>query len=191
MQKNYQCKACGITTKQSFCSSCGADLRVVAGAESDKSNDFFENDPHLKIGDTTVEFAGFWKRFLAYLIDGLIMGASIYAITLGVTFLLALLGYYNDGIVIAIYSVVIICTVIYYSIFESSKFQATPGKMALGIKVTDSNFKKLSFGHALGRFLFKIISGVILYIGYIMAGFTPKKQALHDILAKTYVINND
>jgi uncharacterized RDD family membrane protein YckC len=77
---------------------------------------------------------------------------------------------------------------LYYAIFESSSWQATLGKKALGLEVTDLAGNRISFGRATGRFFAKIISTLILFIGYIMAGFTEKKQALHDILAGTLVI---
>ena len=77
---------------------------------------------------------------------------------------------------------------LYFALLESSPKQATLGKMALGIKVTDLDGNRISFGRATGRFFAKIISGVILMIGYIMAAFTAKKQALHDIIASTLVI---
>ena len=78
--------------------------------------------------------------------------------------------------------------VLYYTIMETSKFQATVGKLAVGLKVTDVNGEKLDFTKALVRNLCKIISSMILFIGYIMAGFTEKKQGLHDIIAGTLVV---
>ena len=78
--------------------------------------------------------------------------------------------------------------VLYYTIMETSKFQATVGKLAVGLKVTDGNGEKLDFTKALVRNLCKIISSMILFIGYIMAGFTEKKQGLHDIIAGTLVV---
>jgi uncharacterized RDD family membrane protein YckC len=72
---------------------------------------------------------------------------------------------------------------------ESSSQQGTLGKMALGIKVTDMNGSRVSFGRATGRYFAKIISGLTFSIGYIMAGFTQQKQALHDIIAGCLIIN--
>jgi uncharacterized RDD family membrane protein YckC len=71
---------------------------------------------------------------------------------------------------------------------ESSSKQATLGKMALALKVTDLQGRRISFARATGRHFAKIISGMILLIGYIMAGFTERKQALHDMIAGTLVI---
>jgi len=63
--------------------------------------------------------------------------------------------------------------------------------MALGIKVTDIEGNKITFTRATGRYFGKIISNMTIYIGYIMAGFTVKKQALHDIIADCLVIKKD
>jgi uncharacterized RDD family membrane protein YckC len=76
---------------------------------------------------------------------------------------------------------------IYEAAMESSSKQATLGKMALGLKVTDLEGRRISFARATGRHFSKIISGCILLIGYIMAGFTQRKQALHDMIAGTLV----
>jgi uncharacterized RDD family membrane protein YckC len=73
---------------------------------------------------------------------------------------------------------------------ESSSMQATLGKMALGLKVTDLNGKQISFGKATGRYFAKIISAIILLIGFIMVAFTEKKQGLHDMIAGTLVVKN-
>lgn len=79
----------------------------------------------------------------------------------------------------------------YFTIMESSKAQGTVGKMALGIIVTDMNGAKLDFGKAFIRNLCRIISNMTLLIGYIIAGFTEKRQALHDIIAGTLVIKKN
>jgi uncharacterized RDD family membrane protein YckC len=79
---------------------------------------------------------------------------------------------------------------LYYALLESSFKQATLGKMALGLKVTDMEGKRISFGQATGRYFAKILSGLILCIGYLMAAFTEKKQALHDIIVGTLVVKD-
>jgi len=71
---------------------------------------------------------------------------------------------------------------------ESSSRQATLGKMAVGIIVTDLEGNKISFGRATARHWAKVISGLTLFIGYIMTGFTAKKQALHDMIAECLVV---
>jgi uncharacterized RDD family membrane protein YckC len=81
-----------------------------------------------------------------------------------------------------------IINILYYSFMESSKFQTTLGKMALGLKVTDESGNNLGFVKCLIRQVGKYVSSIILMIGYIMAGFTSKKQALHDIMAGALVV---
>jgi len=97
-------------------------------------------------------------------------------------------------IIFASSSIGILVTILqwlYFALMESSKHQGTVGKMVLKIKVTDEKGERISFARATGRYFGKIISGMILMIGYIMAGFTEKKQALHDILASCYVIKEE
>ncbi len=77
---------------------------------------------------------------------------------------------------------------LYFPLFESSSRQGTYGKSLMGLKVTDISGNRISFLRALGRNLAKIISGMILMIGYLMAGFTSKKQGLHDMIAGTLII---
>ena len=90
--------------------------------------------------------------------------------------------------VFASMAVSIVINWLYYALMESSAKQGTLGKMACGIKVTDMEGKPITFGRASGRFFAKILSGIICAIGYIMAGFTEKKQALHDQIASTLVL---
>ncbi len=77
---------------------------------------------------------------------------------------------------------------LYFTAFEASSKQATPGKMALGIIVTDLEGTRISFARANGRYWSKIISALTLGIGFIMIGFTERKQGLHDIIAGTLVL---
>ena len=86
------------------------------------------------------------------------------------------------------YPPAILCGWLYFALMESSANQATLGKMAIGIKVTDMSGRRIGFGQATGRYFGKILSSMILLIGYIMAAFTEKKQALHDMLAGCLVV---
>jgi uncharacterized RDD family membrane protein YckC len=149
-------------------------------------------------------YAGFWKRFAAFLIDAVILCVvNIFLLVpfLGMLGLGIVTSAMNESVpspgmimsIIGAYmgSMLLICIAgwLYFSIMESSNKQATVGKMALGIIVTDLNGSRISFGRATGRYFGKIISALILYVGYIMAGFTEKKQALHDIIASCLVVN--
>ncbi len=151
-----------------------------------------------------VTYAGFWKRFVAYIIDDIVLSVAglIVVLIVGGIFglgLLSAIGQESEAspALIAAFAsgilVVVVCIMVagwlYYALMESSANQGTLGKMALGIKVTDLNGNRISFGKATGRYFGKIVSGMILYIGFIMAGFTEKKQALHDIMAGCLVVN--
>jgi uncharacterized RDD family membrane protein YckC len=77
---------------------------------------------------------------------------------------------------------------LYYALMESSSNQGTLGKMALGLTVTDQAGQRISFGRATGRFFAKILSAMILLIGFFMIGWTARKQGLHDMIAGTLVV---
>jgi uncharacterized RDD family membrane protein YckC len=77
---------------------------------------------------------------------------------------------------------------LYFALFESGGMQATPGKRALGLKVVDETAARISIGRATGRYFGKIISGAILYIGFLLAAWSERKQALHDMMAGTFVV---
>jgi uncharacterized RDD family membrane protein YckC/Tfp pilus assembly major pilin PilA len=130
----------------------------------------------IRTGSTA--YAGFWRRVFAYLIDYFILSAAyvIAAVVLGK----------NAGQILLL--ILLLGNWIYYALFESSKFQATPGKMALRIKVTNLNGERIGFGTASGRFFGKLISSITLGIGYLMPAFTARRQALHDKLAGTLVV---
>jgi uncharacterized RDD family membrane protein YckC len=77
---------------------------------------------------------------------------------------------------------------LYHAICESSSWQGSVGKKLLGIRVTDMYGQRISFGKATGRHFGKLLSGMILGIGFIMIAFTGQKQGLHDQLAGTLVV---
>jgi uncharacterized RDD family membrane protein YckC len=144
-----------------------------------------------------VEYAGFWRRFAASFIDGIILNVAGWIISL--VFLPFLLpGMFSADLLslsflamIPAYIVLVAIDWLYYALLESSKYQATLGKMALGIIVTDMDGKRVSFGRATGRYFGKIISVFILFIGFLMIAFTGKKQGLHDMIADTLVVKKD
>jgi uncharacterized RDD family membrane protein YckC len=176
------CHKCGAPNDDPavFCKKCGAAMQMT-------------NPPSGTTAPTyppAVQYAGFWRRLGAAIIDGLIVGA----VTLVIYLVLIVGGISTGGIVgffigyFIAYALAIILGWLYYALMESSSKQATLGKMALGIIVTDSQGQRVSFGRATGRHFGKIISGIILYIGYIMIAFTAKKQGLHDIIADCLVV---
>jgi uncharacterized RDD family membrane protein YckC len=120
-------------------------------------------------------YAGFWKRVAALLIDSIVVSAATGILTA------ATLG-------IAWFSIFLLPWV-YEAIMLSSEKQATVGKMVLGIVVTDVNGGRITFGRATGRHFAKWLSALILGVGFLMAAFTERKQALHDMIADTLVVN--
>lgn len=139
---------------------------------------------------TPTGYAGFWRRLVAFIIDAVILNIVFYIIAaiFGVPYGMAGQSARTVGFFSGFNLVTIIITWLYYSFMESSEKQATLGKMALSIKVTDMTGNRVSFGRATGRHFAKIISAIILLIGFIMAGFTEKKQALHDMIAQCLVV---
>ena len=166
------CPHCGKETPDTvaFCAACGGRLRDVAGTPSASTS----SDP----------YAGFWRRAVAYVLDTIIVYAAMF--TIGFIVILGA----GDGVGTSALLTVLAwpCGWLYFALFESSALQATPGKKALGVKVTNEHGGRVGFGRATGRHFAKILSGCTIGIGYIMAGFTEKKQALHDIVAGTLVV---
>lgn len=124
-----------------------------------------------------MQYAGFLKRAGAIIIDIIILGI--------VGSIIKSVGL-NELVVAGIE---ILIGLAYYAGLESSEKQATVGKMVLKIKVVDLNGNRITPGRALGRYFSKILSALILGIGYIMAAFTEKKQGLHDMIAGTLVVD--
>ena len=77
---------------------------------------------------------------------------------------------------------------LYFPVMESSGRQATFGKQICGLAVTDTHGRRISFGRAVGRYLAKILSALLLCIGFLMVAFTHRKRGLHDVIAGTLVV---
>jgi uncharacterized RDD family membrane protein YckC len=142
-------------------------------------------------------FAGFWLRFVAFVIDGIILWVPEHAVSslLEATVRLPIPISHGIPLIPTPSSLAGLMTVaidwLYFALMESSSYQATLGKMVCGLIVTDSVGGRLTFGRATGRYFAKMISAIILYIGYMMAGWTERKQALHDMIAGTMVIRKN
>jgi uncharacterized RDD family membrane protein YckC len=149
------------------------------------------NHPVRQQGLAGAENAGFWLRLVAAIIDSVILVIIMVlpAFYLGSQIRMGSSENVGSHLVLWQFAGTII-PFLYFTLLESSALQATPGKMALGLKVTDLDGNQISFVRAVGRQLGKIVSGLILNIGYIMAGFTEEKQALHDMIAGTLVVRS-
>ena len=127
-----------------------------------------------------MNYGGFWIRFLAYLVDSLIVTVGF----VGIMLLLGAMGLELAGAEI----IFLVLSILYWALLQSSPRQATIGKALCGLKVGGPNGERLSVPRALGREVAKILSSLTLLIGFIIAAFTRNKQALHDFVASTYVV---
>lgn len=152
-------------------------------------------------------YAGFWLRLVALIIDAIVISIIEFVVFVPLLSALGLgfIGTLSDmdteepGNMVGLIAAVVAAAgaywilakaiqILYYTIMESSISQATLGKMAMGIKVTDTQGGRLDFTSAFLRNLCKLISDFTMFIGYIMAGFTEKRQALHDLIAGALVV---
>ncbi len=203
------CSSCGATVPDgtAFCNSCG---RPMVGYSISQSPVGPTDAAVPSAGVTTAAgtvYAGFWLRFVAYLIDSVVVWVAA-GMLIGVVVGIVGLGFFRNlsagmntpnpvfpvalfAIIFAFVGVLIIAVWLYFAWMESSETQGTLGKMALALIVTDMQGNRVSFGRASGRFFAKIVTGMVPFaIGYMMAGFTEKKQALHDMIASCLVKRN-
>ena len=215
------CSKCGVSMADgaAFCSNCG---QAFAVASMSPRSPALAASVAAPMGGSAaaipayagyaaasrVEYAGFWLRFLALLIDNVVMGIGFVLILIPLIFLTGLGGFLGElhpdeelndagvfvliGLIFLAATVSLVFTWLYHALMESSEWQATVGKKALGLVVTDMAGQRVSFARSTGRHFGKIITNMVpLLIGYIMAGFTEKKQALHDMLAGCLVLRRN
>lgn len=184
------CTNCGAKVEEgaNFCTVCGAKVQTVT-AEPYVPPSVPQTGPVPTAVAPAVAYAGFWRRFAAVFIDGIILWGVNSTLSLILPLPAAdFSGQTNPSELGITYIISTLVSWLYYSLMECSSNQATVGKMAMGIIVTDMEGKRVSFGKATLRYYNKIISALILGIGFLMAAFTAKKQALHDIIAGTLVV---
>jgi uncharacterized RDD family membrane protein YckC len=181
------CNRCGFGSADDaqFCQRCGATLIAPAVSPSVLSSQVVA--PH---------YAGFWIRVAAASIDFLLTFAAGFLIKLLFGSVVTLIGMRAE---IPLHQLLLvrrwvriamgILVVFAYSAgMESSSFQATLGKLAVRLKVTDLEGKRISFARASGRYFAKWLSAFALGLGYLMVGFDEEKQGLHDRIAGTLVL---
>jgi uncharacterized RDD family membrane protein YckC len=135
--------------------------------------------PSQSVSPTTIPYAEFWDRVRAVVLDGVILVLATETVS-------RLGGFRINESANSLFQ--LMTTWMYFAAFESSGFQATLGKKAMGIIVTDLKGKRISFGRATVRYFGRYLSALIFFIGFVMAAFTERKQALHDILASCLVV---
>jgi len=182
---------------QNFCPNCGGEIQYQEAEICPKCGVRIKEPPK----PVQEKYAGFWIRLAAHIIDAIIVAVVIY----GSLFIAMVIGAaltpgkysssYSSGNYAALGILFILWIVfavgfswLYYAYQESSPAQATVGKQAVGIMVTDNEGNRISFGKATGRWLAKILSGLVLCIGFIMIGFTEHNRGLHDIIVNTLVV---
>jgi uncharacterized RDD family membrane protein YckC len=179
-----------------FCSACGQAFSTAV-AIAHPMNVQVASAPR-------VEYGGFWLRFLAYLIDGAVIAIGVCVVAIPLFFLTGLGAFLSEihpeedwnengaWVLIAVFllfgTASLVVTWLYHAWMESSEWQATVGKKALDLVVTDMDGRRVSFGRATGRHFAKIVSNMIYPFGHILAGFTEKKQALHDMIAGCVIL---
>lgn len=152
--------------------------------------------PEVAAPAIVTRYGGFWIRLVAIVIDviavGIVTGPVSAIIAVAMGFAGHAVAMPDVGVQLVRFIITFafstLANWIYEAALESSSYQATLGKMALGLKVTDLEGKRISFARATGRHFAKILSGLMFFIGFIMAGFTQRKQALHDMIAGTLVV---
>lgn len=194
------CSKCGalMTDGATFCTACGQAFSTAAAMISRPMN--------AQVAATArVEYGGFWLRFLAYLIDGAVIIIGICVVAVPLVFLTGLGAYlsqinpeedWNENgawviipVIFLLATASLAVTWLYHALMESSEWQATVGKKVLGLVVTDMEGRRVSFWRATGRHFAKIVTNMVpAFIGYILAGFTEKKQALHDMIAGCLIL---
>jgi uncharacterized RDD family membrane protein YckC len=156
-----------------------------------------EKSQHAQVAtaESPVIYAGFWLRLVAALVDMLAMFIPFCFVAFMVTVIVKLLSatkrYDPTTVILAVLPpVVIVATWLYFAAMESSSWQATMGKKPLGLYVTDIKGQRLSLIRATGRTFAKYLSSATAGIGYLLCGFTEKKQALHDMVANCLVLRD-
>jgi uncharacterized RDD family membrane protein YckC len=187
------CTKCGARNQDeaSFCSGCGGQLKAA-------TTKTLQSDPVQNFKTKhSFRYAGFWYRTLAWVIDNVIamIVTVIIILPLAFSFGASMAGsstmteIQSAGEVLG-NIVGILITWLYFTISESSPWQATLGKKLLGLRVTDEAGNRIGFGRANGRYWSKILSALFLLIGFIMVAFTEKKQGMHDKIAGTLVFKD-
>jgi len=191
-----ECRRCGaqVTGDAAYCSACGQ-------ATNGNPNPAAEVETSPAIAATTaakprMAYAGFWLRTIAYVIDTFLLTMVVTIFILGPLLQRAGISTQDPWAfwtsssrqALAIKLLVLMTQWVYWALLESSAWQATVGKKILGLYVTDLKGKRISFARASGRYFAKIISTLTIGIGYLMEGFTPKKQGLHDMIAECLVL---
>ena len=210
------CPACGQAVQPTVAASAGLPLGASSAAALPSGYDpnayatAAPVAPPVVYAQGSVQYAGFWLRVVAYLIDSVVMGVAFMALFIPfaiMTGLTAVLGKIHPGedprdvgavlggtFFLGLFTVVCLAFLggwLYHAKMESSSWQATLGKKALKLRVTDLYGARVTFARASGRHFAKLITGLIpLGVGVMLAGLTDRRQALHDMIASCVVLRD-
>ncbi|MGC2109732.1 MAG: RDD family protein [Candidatus Korobacteraceae bacterium] len=190
------CASCGNTRLPDgkFCLFCGDLLSDGSEQARFPQSELLPNSAPLK--PETTEYAGFWLRFWAGAVDVCLESVGALILTLAIDFLLRRFGRFlgissflsKVATGVAFILVLAVGSWLYCAFMESSSWRATVGKRLLGLQVVTSDGDRISFGTATVRHLMKFLSFFCLTIGFMMSGWTKRRQALHDIPCDCLVI---
>jgi uncharacterized RDD family membrane protein YckC len=195
METSIFCSKCGATNlaTSQFCQKCGTAMTPAAIPVGYAAV--------APLGITGQRYGGFWIRFLAIIIDTIVVRVALIPVFLLMGF--NFVGFHRIhgrmepedvswivGVASTAAAITFCASWLYEAILTSSSWQATVGKQLFNLKVTDEAGNRISFARATGRYFAKIVSVCTLWIGFIMAAFTDRKRALHDMIAGTLVIKN-
>jgi len=178
------CGQCGTSNDDSdrYCIKCGKELAPQASGSHGGAPG--PGAAAVPVADGALVFAGFWTRVAAYIVDYVILVVAIVILAMA-TRAAARSDAATASITLLLYLAV---PWLYTALFESGPSQATPGKLALQVKVTDLQGRRIGFGRATARYFAEWITGLTFGVGYAMTAFTSKRQALHDKIAETVVV---
>jgi uncharacterized RDD family membrane protein YckC len=205
------CIRCGTSLHEgaAFCASCGAPVasgRDSSGAATPPADAGPGPQAALpaepRATGAAPVYGGFWRRVWSYLIDRFILGI-VFTPVASMVFVPMLATESIDwtdtdlqpealtafmGATLTVVVLVLLGSWFYYAFMQSSSRQATLGQLALGLRVTDLEGRRISFARASGRHFATLLTGLTLGIGYVMVLFTTRKQTLHDLVAGTVVV---
>jgi uncharacterized RDD family membrane protein YckC len=205
------CIRCGtqLPDGAAFCSSCGVPV-TTSGDTSEaarlppaaNSGPWAARPPEPFAAGGVLVFGGFWRRFWSYLIDRFILGIAF--VPVGFMVFVPMLATQSDGwtdtdlpaeaiaaflgATLTVAFLALLGSWFYYALLQSSSRQATLGQLALGLRVTDLEGRRVSFARASARHFATVLTGLTFGIGYVMVLFTTRKQTLHDLVAGTVVV---
>lgn len=152
-------------------------------------NNLLDDLAYLNKEAPKLVYVGFVKRLLAAILDLFVISGMTFVFSMLLNLIDLIFG--GNLNMLLVEMLIIPGMVLYAALMESSKYQATLGKQALGIKVVGKNGERILFGQAVLRFGLKFLSYIIFFIGFLMIAFTQKNQGLHDIITDTFVVENN